>query len=719
MDFSSFEKKIHSALFKEIKNLSPRPCQKKALKQGLLEKSNILVCSPTASGKTLVAEIAAINSILKTGKKAIYIVPLKSLASEKYDEFKEKYEKIGIKIGISIGDLDSKDPWLKNKDLIIATSEKMDSLIRHNASWISQINIAVIDEIHLMNDESRGPTLEVLITALKKRIKNIQVISLSATIGNPRELADWLDAELVYDEWRPVKLSQAVFFEDKITLKKSQKISLEKDELFSLVKYFKEKGLQMLVFCPTKKTAESSAEKASAIFNSNLEDEKSKILSALPQPTKQCKKLAKCIEKGVAFHHAGLVNSQKKLIENSFRKRKVKAIFCTPTLAMGLNLPADIVIMKSLKRFSKRFGNAWIPVLEYHQMTGRAGRPQSKSKEGLAVSIAKTEAEKEIIEKKYINGKPEPILSKLAVEPILRQVILALVASNIVADRKGLLKFFKSTFYGFQFGDDWTFEDKILSVLKTLKQNSFIKEKNHLEATKLGKRVSQLYIDPETAIKMINALKMEKGNTFTFLQLVCNTLEMRPLVRAKAKDLEKIEDLILMHKENLLTNLPNEWDYNYDFFIDSVKTANLLYDWISEKSEEDIMLLYRIRPGELKYKIDNSNWLLYAMSELAKIINKKDSYSKINKLRIRIKNGIKEELLPLVKIRGIGRFRARLLYNNGIRTISEIKKAEPEKIARIIKSVAIAKKIKQEVGQKIKHINPVSIKEGQVKLSDF
>ncbi len=369
MAFSKFKSKIHPQLFEEIKQFSPRPCQKKALNQGLLNQQNILVCSPTASGKTLVAEIAAINEILKTGKKAVYIVPLKSLASEKYDEFQQKYEKLGVKIGLSIGDLDSKDSWLKSKDLIIVTSEKMDSLIRHNAPWIPDIRIVIADEIHLLNDDSRGPTLEVLLTILKTKIKKIQLIALSATIGNPRELADWLDAELVYDEWRPVKLNQGFLFESKITLKKNQELlPYEKEELLSLIKHFKKKDSQMLIFCPTKATAEASAEKMKNLFSKNLISEKEKILSALSRPTRQCKRLAECIEKGVAFHHAGLVHSQKKLIENSFRESKIKAIFCTPTLAMGLNLPADVVIMKSLKRFSKQRGIAWIPVLEYHQM---------------------------------------------------------------------------------------------------------------------------------------------------------------------------------------------------------------------------------------------------------------------------------------------------------------------------------------------------------------
>jgi len=206
-------KKLFEVLEKEINEL--RPSQEKAIKQGLLKGKSLLICTPTASGKTLIAELSALKSILNKQGKAIYIVPLKALASEKFKQFKERYGKF-IKVGMSIGDLDSKEGRLSDYDLIIATSEKLDSLIRHHSPWISDVKVLIIDEIHLMNDHGRGPTLEILITILKRLLKNIQIIGLSATIGNPKELAAWLNAELVIDKWRPVELKQGVAFEDKI-----------------------------------------------------------------------------------------------------------------------------------------------------------------------------------------------------------------------------------------------------------------------------------------------------------------------------------------------------------------------------------------------------------------------------------------------------------------------------------------------------------------------
>jgi len=201
--------KVHPAIKEansEIKDL--RPAQERAIKAGLLKHDNMLICTPTASGKTLIGELAALESIMSKRGKAIYIVPLKALATEKYRDFKARYP--GIKVALSIGDSDSSESRLSSYDMIITTSEKLDSLLRHHSPWVRDVATVIVDEIHLINDPSRGPTLEILITILRRLLKNIQLIGLSATIGNPEELASWLDAKLILDDWRPVKLKEKV-----------------------------------------------------------------------------------------------------------------------------------------------------------------------------------------------------------------------------------------------------------------------------------------------------------------------------------------------------------------------------------------------------------------------------------------------------------------------------------------------------------------------------
>lgn len=199
---------LYNSLLPDIVEL--RPSQEKSIKAGLLEGKNLLVCTPTASGKTLIAEIAMVKSILEGKGKAIYIVPLKALANEKFKDFKKRYG-LYCKIALSIGDLDSTDNYLSSYDIIVCTAEKLDSLIRHRAEWLTKIKTVIVDEVHLLNDPGRGPTLEILITMLRELLENVQVIALSATIGNPEELAEWLNAKLVIDNWRPVELHKGIY----------------------------------------------------------------------------------------------------------------------------------------------------------------------------------------------------------------------------------------------------------------------------------------------------------------------------------------------------------------------------------------------------------------------------------------------------------------------------------------------------------------------------
>lgn len=201
--------------FKEHYNKFPNltPIQEKSVKAGLLEGKSLLTCAPTASGKTLVATMSIVN-VLGKGK-AIYLVPLKALANEKYKEYVNLLEGTEFRAIMSTGDIDSESSYLAKYDLLILTTEKLDSLLRHRVSWLSEVKAVIVDEIHLLNDASRGPTLEIILTLLKTLIKP-QIIGLSATIGNPQQLADWLGAELVKDDWRPVELKQGIYSEDKL-----------------------------------------------------------------------------------------------------------------------------------------------------------------------------------------------------------------------------------------------------------------------------------------------------------------------------------------------------------------------------------------------------------------------------------------------------------------------------------------------------------------------
>ena len=686
------------------------PVQKEALKKCLLGNKNFLIASPTASGKTLIAEITMLKTILQEKKKVVYMVPLVALAAEKYMNFKEKYEKLKIKVALSIGDYDSADPWLEEYDIIVCSNEKMDSLLRHGIKWLDEIGLIVCDEIHLIGDESRGPTLEMTLTKLRDLTK-ARIISLSATIKNYEELSGWLDAEHLFSEWRPVELYEGISFENKIEFPDWKTYEFEKrvDEK-EIVKNTLEMDKQCIIFVSTRKSSEKLAEELKEVVLKFIkEDERWKLKelakeveNVLEKSTEQCKKLASCIACGVAFHHAGLLGAQKFLIEENFRKKFIKGIVATPTLAMGVSLPAFRVIVRDARRYYPKYGYIYIPVMEYKQMVGRAGRPEY-DKWGESILIAKNVSEAKRLYEKYIKGELEDIYSKLSIERVLRSQVLSLIASELYSTRNDIERFFAKTFYAYQYGDIASIMAKVKKIIKMLIKWNFVKqldEGKRYEATKLGKRVSELYIDPLTAQKIVTYLtkgeEFEKVNDFVYLFLLSSSLEMHPLPSVKSKEYESLVERIEL--ETFFEEVPNEWDEEFDDFIRSVKLAIVFEDWINEKTEAYILEKYSITPGEFRGRLEIADWILYSMKELAAILNFPEQEREIKKLRVRMKYGAKEELIPLVRLKGIGKIKARRLFNSGIRSARDIRIASIEKLEELVGSKT-AREIKELVSK--------------------
>ena len=688
-----------------IKELNPP--QEKAVGSGLLKNESMVVAAPTASGKTAIAEFAFLKKIIEENKKCVYIVPLRALAQEKYDDFK-RYEDLGMDVAVSVGDYDSSASGLGNHDLIITTSEKMDSILRHNPSWTEDIGLVVSDEIHLLNDESRGPTLEVTLTRLRQ-LTDAQILGLSATISNADELAGWLDAELVSSDYRPVELHEGVFNGSMVEFENQQDLDFEKSGRGEHVisDHTLDMGKQALIFASSRRNAESIAEKTGEKINHHLSgDERDEldelaeeILNVPSQPTKQCKRLAKCVRTGAAFHHAGLANGQRNIIEDAFRDKLIKVISATPTLAAGVNLPAFRVLIRDAKRYHPDKGMAFIPVLEYEQMSGRAGRPEYDDY-GEAILIGKNENQAEELKERFIEGEAEEIYSKLAVEPVLRTHILSLIATRVTRDKESLNDFLSKTFFYHQYNDMRKIESKLDRILGKLEDWRLIKQdRGELEPTRVGKRVAELYLDPDSAHELLAGLETEREYTaFGLLALICNTGEMRTL-RMKDREFDGIQEELAKHENELLKPAPSPWDLGYENFLSAVKTALMLQDWIKEKGEDKLMEEYGETPGGLRSRKEIADWLLYSMQELARLLNMKDKLKPIRKLRTRLKHGVREELVPLVRLRGVGRVRARKLWKAGFKSLSDLRSAPTARIKEVL-GPKIGEKVKDQLDTK-------------------
>ncbi len=520
-----------------------------------------------------------------------------------------------------------------------------------------------------------------------------------------------------------------------------------KDQTTALCLDTIQRNKQALVFCSSKRAAESQAEKLAK--NILLEEQhinfsatkrlSEKLLHVLTTPTKQCKRLAQCVEKGVAFHHAGLASKQRELLEDAFREGLLRIICSTPTLAAGLDLPAFRTIIRDTKRFGNR-GMVAIPVLEYEQMAGRAGRP-GKEAYGEAIIVAKEEKQIKELTKTYLHGTVEDILSKLAVEPVLRTYILSLTATGFIQNKTSLYMFFDKTFYAHQFGDTLRLQqtlDKMVFLLqeweflehtaKATKETDFTTKamfttgtqllhkkettsQEELTATLLGRRVSELYVDPLTAHVLLKGLeKLFKkttattiaiqGNvTFAVVHLLTCSLEMIPLLRTKASDMNRIQSL--RAQQEFILSEEEFYEVSVDDFDDTIKTTQCLVDWMNEETEDRLLEKYAIRPGELSIKLQKADWLLYACEELSRIKNYKSIIKIIKQTRVRLKNGVKKELLPLLHFKNIGRVRARKLYNHQIKNIADVEHTTIELLSGII-GTKLATNLKEQVGQKTK-----------------
>ncbi|MCW1294205.1 MAG: DEAD/DEAH box helicase [Candidatus Parvarchaeota archaeon] len=665
-------------LDKRIKKLTPP--QSLAIRAGLFDGRNLVISSPTASGKTLIGELAMLRS-LKMGRKAIYVAPMRAIATEKYEEFKAAHPY--ARCGLFIGDYAESDWHLDRYDFIFASTEKLDSMLRNSLSSFRDIGCIVYDEIHLLADPDRGPTLEFLITLNRELFPRAQVIALSATIENAEDLSKWLDAGLVRSSFRPVKIRREIYLDGELT--GDERIKLDgtfQDPLSDIISWLIKDNKKAIIFTMTKKNAVSAAKTISFLLSPKLKKEEKEalagisddILRVLDYPTPQCEEEAALVRRGVAFHHAGLLNRQRKIIEDNFRDGPIRFICATPTLALGVNMPANTIIITSIYRFSQG-GAVPIPKMEVEQMTGRAGRP-AYDKEGTAVIISRTQREYDFIKEKYIEGGLEPILSSLGDSDETAKFTLALSCMGTYNERGKILSFFGRTFAGF-LGEDM--DEKVDTAVELLAENGLINGRT-FEATRLGRLVNSLYLSPLTGILFQRfAEKLDEETKVSDLAVLHLLSVSRgvPSMSLKAAEYDKYEE------ESAEAELvADEKLVDYDRYVSQLKLAHILQDWIEEKTERYIEEVYGLPPGELYNLLQTIKWMAYGLKEIVRFNGVRTSY--FMKLERRIIEGVKEELLPLISLPNIGRVRARKLYSNGFKTLMSIKEARLEDLSRIL-----------------------------------
>ena len=699
------------------------PPQADAINAGVLIGKNLVLASPTASGKTLVAELAVLRKILDGKGKALYLTPLRALASEKYEDFQkystvEKPDGRKVRIAITSGDYDRSDEHLGSYDIIIATNEKADSLLRHKAKWISDVVLTVADEVHLLNEADRGPTLEVVITRLRKLNPNMQFLALSATVRNAAEVADWIGASAITTEWRPVPLKEGVHCQNEIHFKDGSARVVQPvtgNAIMDIaLQTVKENG-QSLLFTETRRSAVELGRRAAAVLSRAITPREKRLcepaarkIRASGEKTRLSEMLADQVALGAGFHHAGLHSTHRRIVEDSFREGRIKILAATPTLAAGVNLPARVVVITSHERYEAGYGRYPISVLEYKQFCGRAGRPRY-DEYGEAVLIAHSEDEQDALLENYVLAEPERLWSKLGVEKVLRPHVLSTIATGFAQSDEGLRDFFSSTFYAFQYGPR-AINSRMTEILTFLGKEEMIDyDGQRLSATRFGRRVSELYIDPASAVIIRDGLlrRAPDMKEFSYLHLISRTPDIAPRLYPRRGEDEKLTALVAEKTGQFMCEIPDDFagsfDLGYEDFLAEVKTAAVLLDWIEEVSEDTILNTHRVEPGDLMRLVQIAEWLLYSTRELAELFGHKDLRKPLEQLRLRVEKGAKADLIPLLGLQGVGRVRARALHNSGFKTIEDIRTASPSELATVpLIGTKLAKKIKEQAGGLIK-----------------
>lgn len=667
-------KTIINTAYPYIKEFNP--AQKAVIESGYLEdKSNYIISIPTASGKTVLGILPALKTILNGGK-AVYAAPLLSIQNEKVKEFKA-FEEHGIKVG--------KHP--SNSDLSIMVFESFDALTRFSWNVLREVDTLIIDEFHMIGEYSRGPTLESAITRAKIINPSLRIIALSATLKNIDEIEQWLDGKTVEHDYRPVPLNKEVLDAEMFNTKNKN------DVIVKIVEKAIEDNSQALSFVSTRRFTESLATYvAKKIDKKTTKEQKHKFkqvadkLLEVPKkkgslPTTTCLKLAEAAEKGVVFHHAGLFNEQKEIIEDEFRKGNILMITATPSLMYGVNLPSKYVVIRDHSRWTSN-GPASIPVFDYEQMSGRAGRPQYDDV-GYSYLVAKTMDEAFDLEARYVNGEIELTNSKLIdnKDAIYKQII-AQIASSLSKNLDDLNDFFGKTLYGFQmknnpsmsmFAQDslnWELE----SALEFLLQNGIIRATPEgLKTTDFGNLIAKSNYAVETAVKIKEYVStMEKLNPAEMIYALAETPDL-PLISFKGRK----------SKDPVRDKLSECGLFAVDIGNPEA-TAVSLIEWIDERNEYEIENAYNVYSASTRRSAYEASRLVKFAKNTLEVLGNYSNLKDMDYLSARLYYGVKEDIIPLVVgVKRLGRKRARLLMKTFGDNLSEASEKDLQKVEGI------------------------------------
>lgn len=663
------------------------PIQERAVKEfKLLQGTNLVVFAPTSSGKTFIGEIAVVASASKK-KKVFYLLPMKALAEEKYNEFRENYLPSGIHTVISTRDRQEYDSAIIKGDYNIAliVFEKLNALLVSKPSLLEDVGLLIIDELQMLGDEERGPALEMLLTKVLQTKSRPQLLGLSAVLGEAKELASWLGAELLVEHKRPVELRKGVFYKDTFYYQEhnSRIEDAEKwaeiygrrkeDTLWNLAAYLSgEKNESTILFLPDKATVDGFAAKLRDIVTlSPVDDAIAELLRLEESVTRDF--LIFLLKKGIAVHHADLSWDQREVIERYARSGSIKLLLSTTTLGLGMNMPFKNAVLDHRRwRTFKRPKDIRLTDKTKSQLENEGGRVARFGfipDFGRAILVTDSAFEKDVWMNYYIRGSFEKI-SPAVDESELREYILQFIACDYAHTKDDVKSLLKSTYtakYKWEHGDD-KYDALISDVITScLRANMLISGENEtFAASDIGKLCAQKGIKVRTALWFSEWMENTDPDKFSELELLFTAALSEDgqeiFAPFKKWDYDKKRWLYrsLFQKETQELQEEEKWVYSLirtQRFLDytevkAIKEALFLSEWVTNTETSEIEQKYFAPAGAIQKTAQEFSWLLEALSRMAELKGWKTHYvQKLQELSRRLIYGVTKEGLALSSIR--------------------------------------------------------------------
>jgi helicase len=703
------------------------PLQEKAIRAGLLdygqenEQRNLLISAPTSSGKSFCGEMAAIASLLRR-KKAVILLPLKSIAEEKYSYFTDCYRASGLKTIIATGDHPENDDdfQLGNFDLALAIYEKFNRLLTVNLDILGQVGLVVVDELQMIGDSTRGPELEMALTKVLASGYQPRIIALSAVIADQSDPADWLKCATIAETVRPIDLLQGVaaagrfhFRSFNSGLEGKEKIAFEGGDNpgEELIQFLKNDESRKLVFLKSRRDTIEAAFRLAAAVNwetagttlAQLEGEEASFL---------IRSLRQVLSRGVAFHNADLTPSQRQAIEEGYRKGEIRIIFTTTTLAMGVNLPAETVLLETMKYTGGGFAGkpllAPISVADFQNITGRAGRfglgPGGAP--GRAIIIAGSPFEYDVLWSSYIEAdRSEKVASAFDVRK-LDDIILDLIVCGFGPEPDALARVLSDTFYARRSTDFG--RDRLAETLDRLSAGGFIDRE--FRPHPIGAAVAGSGISVSTCqsyLRLLNRGYPEDIAGWLFLALSADEFDT---TRAGMTSVEYRHRLY----EKLLYQSFNESVGEINNYLDikigqgpldfrraaCLKSVLLLSEWASGEAVERLEQRYQLHHGQIIGLAEMAGWLL---SSAGRVIHAIDCHSRLPGLvddyAFNVQFGVSPEMKEVYRVAGpiLTRSDYKLLAEKGIKAADDLRSASQESLSQIIGSARRAERLQRKI----------------------